>query len=377
MTCVIALAMLVAGCSSSATGGSGNQGSAGSTTQSQNGTAAQLAALYKGSSVSPATSGPKPQPGKKVWIISPDQSVDVAQEMTQGAADAARSIGWVPTVFDGKSQPNVMLAGVQQAIASKADGIILYAIDCSFVKTALEAAKAAHIPVVGAEAQDCTPSLETVITYAPTLGTFQNFESGGGVSAAQYLIAKHGTAGTFVELKETDFEADLLYSKGYESTLKAECPRCTNVVVTFTATDLGPALQEKTQQALLQHPNASGVVAPYDGVITSGVSSALMASGRGKTLTVVGTGGSVANLDLMRQGRGQTADLVVSTRWEGFATVDWLNRILHGITPNASNAETGIGYILVDADHGLPASGAVPSPVDFQAVYEKSWGVRP
>ena len=101
-----------------------------------------------------------------------------------------------------------------------------------------------------------------------------------------------------------------------------------------------------------------------------------MAAGKAKSIYVISDGGDPADYALIRQGRGQTAELAFSTPWEGYASVDWMNRVFHGITPTATNAGTGIGYQLIDAGHGLPASGAAPSQVNFQADYDKAWGVK-
>jgi ribose transport system substrate-binding protein len=374
---VLAGTLATAGCSSSAKGGTegGTKGTvAADATHSSSGSAA-LATLYKGTSTSPVTTAPKPAPGKKVWIISSGQSLDVAAQATGGAADAAKAIGWSAEIFDGKYQPNLFLDGVQQAIAAHAGGIILYAIDCSYVKTGLQTAKRAGIPVVGIESQDCSPSLETALTYAPTYGDFLGLEKGWGAAAATWLGAKTSSNATVLELKQTDSKATLLESQGFEAALKAACAGCSIVTVTFTGSDIGPELQQKVQQALLKHPTTTGLFAPYDALMTSGVAAAVQGSGRATQINVISGGGSVPNLDLIRQGRGQNADLVFLSRWEGFAAVDWLNRLFHGITPTASNAPTGIGFQLVDKDHNLTKSGPVPSTIDFEAIYKKAWGV--
>lgn len=378
-------ALVIAGCSSSGSNASKTKsGSTPTGTATSSGTSAAantssanaaLAALYKGTSTSPVTTAPKPEPGKKIWIISSGQAIDVAAEATAGAADAAKDMGWSAEIYDGKFQPNLALAGVQQAIAAHADGIILYAIDCSLVKTGLQAAKQAKIPVVGIESQDCSPSLETPLAYGPAYGDFHGLEKGWGAAAATWLAAKTSANATVIELKQTDSEATLLESQGFEEALKAAHPSVSIATVTFTGPDIGPALQQKAQQALLQHPTATGLFAPYDALMSSGVAAAVQASGRAAQINVISGGGSVPSLDLIRQGRGQNADLVFPNRWEGFASVDWMNRLFHGITPTASNAATGIGFQLVDKDHNLTKSGPVPSPVDFEAIYKKAWGV--
>jgi ribose transport system substrate-binding protein len=377
LSIVLAGALAIAGCSSSANGGTkgGTKDTAAADATHSSGGNSALATLYKGTSTSPVTTAPKPAPGKTIWIISSGQALDVAAQATGGAVDAAKAMGWSAEIFDGKYQPNLFLNGVQQAIAAHADGIILYAIDCSYVKTGLQAAKQARIPVVGIESQDCSPSLETPLAYGPAYRDFPGLEKGWGAAAATWLAAKTSSNSTVIELKQTDSQATLLESQGFEAALKAACSGCSIVTVAFTGSDIGPGLQQKAQQALLQHPTSTGLFAPYDALMTSGVAAAVQASGRAAQINVISGGGSVPNLDLVRQGRGQNADLVFVSRWEGFSSVDWLNRLFHGITPNGSNAPTGIGFQLVDKDHNLTKSGPVPSTVDFESIYKKAWGV--
>ena len=48
-----------------------------------------------------------------------------------------------------------------------------------------------------------------------------------------------------------------------------------------------------------------------------------------------------------------------------------MNSVFLGQKP----VDSGIGWTMVDAEHGLPASGEFVPPVDFKAEYQKAWGV--
>jgi ribose transport system substrate-binding protein len=62
---------------------------------------------------------------------------------------------------------------------------------------------------------------------------------------------------------------------------------------------------------------------------------------------------------------------VISSPWNGWAAVDSLNSYWSQKPP----VDSGIGWTLVDKDHGLPASGEFVPPVDYKAAYKKAWGV--
>jgi ribose transport system substrate-binding protein len=331
----------------------------------------RLDAVKKGLGVSPATEGPKPEPGKKIWFIASAMVESVAVS-AQGFQDAAKAVGWQTKVIDGKSQPDVMLSGIEQAVAARADGIVLYTIDCAWVKNGLAAAKRAGIPVVGIESENCDPSLESVPTYVD--GDYAEWGHRLGSDMALWMAARAKGSGKIIELRETDLAITRDETEGVQAGIKEECPACEIVPVEFTGPEIGPALQQKVSQALLQNPNAVGMIVPYDDLLIAGISSAVVSSGRNDQLHVVSVGGTTPALDLMRQNRGLDADLAIDTRWEGFAAVDWLNRLLHGQTPTGQSAPTGIGHQLVEAGD-LPKTGRVPANVDFEAIYKKSWGV--
>lgn len=364
---VIGAASLSACGGSSASSGSGPDAS----TLSQEGQD-RLDVLYDGSGTSPATEGPKPEAGKNIWYIASGLQIEIIAEGAQAFEKAGKELGWKTKIIDGKFQPGVWLTGIQQAIAARADGIVLYAFDCAAVKNGLEAAKKAGIPVVAVESEDCDPSLETVLTYAD--GDFPTWARRLGSDQALWAAASANGKGTVLELRETDAAITLYQSEGVKKTISEECPDCKHVAVEFTAPEIGPSLQQKVEQALLKNPDTVAMLVPYDDLLVAGVSSAIVSSGRAKQIKVVSVGGTTAALDLMRQDRGLNADLVFDPSWEAYAAADWMNRLLAGETPTGENAPTGIGHQLVE-QKDVPEDGKVVTPVDYVSVYKKSWGV--
>jgi ribose transport system substrate-binding protein len=331
--------------------------------------------LYKGEAYgNPPATGPKPQPGKNVWIITPGLSLAGSALFAGAAQAAAKDIGWKLTVFDGKLNPAIWPDGIRQAIAAKADAIILYDIDCPTATAAMQQARAAKIPLIATESVDCNflkpgaPSVFSAqVTY--TEGMFPSFATSLGVAQADYLIAKSNGAAKVILFNENDLETAVLIGKGFEQEI-AKCSGCQIVdKVTFTAADTGPALQQKAQQALLQHPEATAVVAPYDDVVVAGIGAAVVDSGRKDKLLSVAGAGFPANMDLVRKDGGQTAGYAVSVPWEGYAAIDTVNRVLHGMKSESS----GIGVGFFDKTHNLPASGPAVPPIDFASAYKKTW----
>src|SRR6201999_2503256 len=69
------------------------------------------------------TSAPKPDAGKSIVFLSGDEQNDISHLYGVYMKEAAAKLGWNVTVIDGKGSPTSWLAGLNQAIALKPDGI--------------------------------------------------------------------------------------------------------------------------------------------------------------------------------------------------------------------------------------------------------------
>src|SRR5581483_8154784 len=116
---------------------------------------------YHGVLAAPPANGPAPAPGKSVWIISCGQAVTSCALPSESMEQAAHQLGWRVTIFDGKLDPSQFTAGMRQAIAADADGIIPVGIDCPLIKAPVEEARRAGIAVVPQVGMDCNdPALK-------------------------------------------------------------------------------------------------------------------------------------------------------------------------------------------------------------------------
>lgn len=362
-------AVLVVGCgggggssSTSATdgGGGGDVGAAEAAVQT----------LIKGTYGEPPK-GPKPEAGKKLLLISCGQSIPTCAAGISGAAEAARSIGWSTQVFDTKADPSQAAAGIHQAIVSKVDGVFLYFIDCRFMSQALREAEEAGIMVVAAESLDCDfrssgkPLFSATVQYEE--GDYAEWIDAYGEGQANYLIAATGGEAKTIVFEEEGLFGAEIQQAAIERTLE-KCPGCAIYPVHYTIGDLTTGLQEKTEQALLQHPDANALVVDYDAVLLSGVATGVQTANR--SVSVMAAEGNEATIDLVREGE-VSAGIGIPIEWEGYAGVDALNRLFQGDPVVTS----GIGLQIYDAENNLPASGGYAPPIDFRAAYEKIWGV--
>lgn len=362
------------GCAAAAffSAGCGDSEQAASGEQRSSAVDAEWSDLVRGGSYSaPEDSGPKPQPGKRVWVMSCNQAIENCATPARATMEAAESLGWDVTPFDTRFEPARMAEGFQQAIAARADGIIAYGLDCPLVKASLARARAAGVLTVNASGKECDmPGYDATLEYAS--GDTQDYVAEYGAQQAIALIHATGGDAKVITVNQADVPIFQALMERFKSTLKERCAGCEVVEeVKFTDPDYGSNLQQKTQQALLQHPDANAIHVQLDSALTGGVSAGLRASGRAQKVTVAAAEGQSSTLGEIRSGRLDAVGIGIPQEWEGWAEVDALNRLFAGEQPVAS----GIGYQAYDADENMPADGGYEPPLDFRTSYRQAWGL--
>ena len=341
----------------------------------------ELQAAYDGTLTSPDTKSRPAVKGKKVVIISSGQSSISSSIPVNAAEEAAKKMGWDVSVYDAQLNPANDANLMQQAIASGADGVILDAIDCQFVKSQMEQAKAQGIFTVPIYAYDCDDPYagqggERLFSAYIDYGPEANKNLGAFAEKYGYAQGKAVVAATGGKAKVIFFNSPTTTVLHYTGNgfLRAieECSGCEVVAnIKFNGLDLGPQLQQKAASVLLQNPDANVVKSPYTAATLLSIAPAVTASGRAGDIYVMGGEGFTDELNLLRNNQGVDAVMISPSDWTGWAAVDTLNSLFRGEDP----AYSGLGWQLVDEQHNLPPSGPWQSPVDFQKIYLKAWGL--
>jgi len=379
------LAVAVAGCGGSSDSGTSSSGGSTISGSASSGTPASVIAdakayvqkAYKGDFQQPPTSGPPAQKGKNVWYISCGQAYTACSQQSTGFGEAGKALGWKVNLTDGKADPSNATRIIRQAIAAKADGIVITAFDCPGIKSALRQAQAAKIPTVTAFSLDCSqPEFgggAPLFTASAKLYGSANqgdFYAKWSAARADWIIADSNGKADVLVIEEQSQLLHKLSNAGFEQEL-AKCTACKAIPLKFTFSQVpNPATQIWTS-GIQSHPNAKYLAEDIDSLMDLGLRKALAQGGR-RDLKVAGGEGFPTNLALIRQGT-QTVALALPQGWVGWAEADTMNRILAGEKPDALPNE-GLGWQIVDKDHGLPPEGKeyVP-PIDYRTAYTKVW----
>lgn len=307
------------------------------------------------------TSSPPAAKDKTVVLIPCAAAAAGCAEPMEGAAEAAKVLGWTTRTIDGKGDPSDEAAAIEQAIALKPDAIIIHAIDPGTVKGAVNDAKAAGIPVI---ASSVPPSNLVAFSQSPTKEAWVKT----GEDSANYLIANSEGKAKYIQLTNEEFGVVTERTEGFESAI-SKCGECEKVATSsFTFADMASKLPQLTQQLIQTNPEATAIAVPFDAAVPF-VLEGMKAAGA--NLTVTGGDGTAEALQCIREECGLEATGAVPVKWIGWTDIDAANRIFNGENP--APASVGLPTKLITSENVQPEEGTWNGDVDFPSLYEKLW----
>lgn len=365
-TLLVICAGLVAGCGDDepTTTSNGTTNTTAPTAELQ----ADLDALFKGEGYeNPPSGGPAGQADKNVWVLSCSEATTNCSVAAGAAMEAGEALGWDMTLYDVKFDPARGVQGVRQAIADKADGIVTYLSDCAPFKQALSEAREASVKTSTAESLDCpTPLYDAIVSYSQ--GPFTEWLAQWGEAQATATIAATDGKAKVLVPYATDVPTSKLYYEGVKAGLD-RCSDCETYPVEITTADFGAGVQQKVGQELVKRPDANAIVLAADALLSGGVDGALRSSGRAEDIALILGEGDPAVMSALRGGKIEGTGIGIPEDWEGYSSIDNLNRLFGGQEP----ANSGIGLQAFDADHNVPPEGGYMAPIDFRQAYKDAW----
>ncbi|MCO5066743.1 MAG: substrate-binding domain-containing protein [Rhizobiaceae bacterium] len=347
-----------------------------------------LEQLYASSEYAPPATGPKMAAGKSIIFLSCGQLSVGCAGPALAMEKIASQIGWKYKIIDGNFGINDGLnSGMRQAIAAVPDAIVVHGIPCPQILQPLKEAKAAGIPVINIQSDDCNDpknggaaaeGMYVNMQFNKDFVTAADFFYMWGYTQASYLIdVTQGHARILRDVYTGGAQGD--YQAAGQDAALAKCTDCKILgTVEWGPADAGPngVLNQKFSTLLTKYPDANAVLLTYDAVATSfGLSKLIVDAGRQGSMTVMGGEGYAAAQQLIREKAGLTAVAGQSAEWMAWGALDAINRKLN----NQPQVPQGVGFRVIDANHNLSPAGQDYAPpasiIDLKAIYLKSWGI--
>lgn len=315
--------------------------------------------------------------GKKIFDI-PSVPNPFVQSISAAMEDVAGKVGMQYTRFDNQAQVSQWIQGMNQAISSKQDIIVLNgAPDPRALGPQLAAAKAAGIPVIVMHFHDNgTPDPPACEGCADVTATVTAPFHDAGKVAADWMIKDSGGTANVLIVGGTDILPSPGTVKTMQDEFAANCPGCTTTVTNIPVADWNTKTQGVVQSALQANPKVNYVYVLYDAMVAGAIPAVQTLAKTGQ-VKIASYNGSPFALDAIRQSNGDLVAMNVGedTPGIGYATMDQAFRILLGQPPVHERTPIRVWDKTNVAEAGNPAKAGVGYGNVYTSGFLQLWGL--
>lgn len=310
-------------------------------------------------------------------------SASVCTEIGDAVADAAEALGATYKPFFHQDTPETVQTAFQNAIAADADIVLTSGNPVEWFQKEMDELNESGSVVVGWS----IPGGYQVDGIAANLLSGDDYYL-HGVLMADYAATKAEGSPNVLLLNAPSFPVLQILGDGFTNELKEVCPDCKVTSVDVTIDDIvNGNVPAAAVAAIQREPDVNFIVGGFGGLITNQLSQALNSAGF-DGIPMISAAGTQANYDLIASG-DQEADLAIPSGFLAWRAVDAGLRALAGQDVGTFVPETplefpehpeplagGVPQLFVDKDT-VPAKSPFQSLPDYQAEFEKLWGLAP
>lgn len=313
-------------------------------------------------------SEPPPDGISVYWLEGNIQSI---LPLTEGFEDATDALGWdLTTVTYDPADPQGPSAAMQQAIDADADYIAVSGQTVDILGAALDAAKAAEIPVVEISSTDEVGGEENGI-YANVLGPGSSEASFPVV--ADYVIADSGGDAKVLFVNIPDFAILQTVADATNGRFEEECPDCEVTPLDVTINDLtSGAVGSQVVSALQSNPDIEYVFLAI-GDLASGLPDVLAGAGVAEQVKVVGGVPNPEQIQSLIDGTSH-AWIPLPRAGAAWTAVDAMARHSVGMEIDPESHEI-LPIELWTQDNVPTPAAEYEGPQDYQQQFTELWGV--
>ena len=317
-------------------------------------------------------SAPVPAKDKFIVYLSGDEQNDISREYGLYMKEAAAKLGWKFTVIDGKGSPGSWVAGFNQAIALKPNGIAIFA-DAKSLQGPIRTATDQGITVIGLHAASLPGP-------APDLHLFVNIQEDPreiGKAEADWAIADSDGKARVVVVTHNEYQIAATKSGATRDEIQA-CQGCKVLdYVNFPASEAAQRMPQLTTSWLQRFGLPLYVTSVGDNDLDFAVPALRAAGVAPDQAKLIGADGNRSAYERIRKGNQyQTVTVSEPIELQAYQAVDEFNRAFNKAAPSGFVQPP---YLVTPAnvnEAGGTKNIFVPDN-DYKKHYLQIWGVAP
>jgi ribose transport system substrate-binding protein len=298
-----------------------------------------------------------------IYHIACDLSLEGCANKADGMEAAAEALGLDFEVCDGGATADTIAQCFTNAINADPDVIIPNGIGIDAAGDGYAQAEAAGIPIVGS----FTGNDLGVPGVATEIGG-DVCERQGEILAASVIADSGGTANALF-LETQTYKCNQQRVSGFMSGMET-CTSCQSDTLEFSITAIGTDLPGQVTAELTANPDLTYIIGTFDGPALV-AADAVRQAGLEDEIRVAGFDANPPNLELIRNGDVQFADIASGQTESAWAAVDAAARVMAG---QELPDNIGVTLLLITADNIDQIEGTYEGPEGFEDMFTALWG---
>ena len=312
--------------------------------------------------------------GKKVAIINLVKAVPIMSQWEDEVTTALDGSGIEVTSVDGKFDPNEWGRGIEQAIAAKADLILLLGVPPTAVAPQVGEAKKAGIPVLASLQGYAGKSLTAVPDLTADVGF--DYRTPGALMGAWFVADSKGKGNALIMSSDDNGSSPDVWG-AMEAEIKRLCPECKIKREDSTVPQWGDGtLQQRTKALVAEDPTITHILAVYDGM-TLAIEPGLVEAGVADKIRVAGFNGTPAVMANVQKGTAVKMDVGNPNMWFSAGAADAIFAVLSGKKPIE---DAGVPFRIFTQENLTGVDTSKEDPKNWYGIdplgdYRKLWGL--
>ena len=317
------------------------------------------------------TTGPAAQGHKKIIFVIDDGRNSGSRGVEEGAADAAKVIGWDYRVIDGQGTTQGQTAAINQAIALKPDGIIIASVDALEHNPEITEAVNQGIKVVSWH----SGAVAGKIPGSPIITNVTTEPADIAHAAGMFVVADSDGAANAILIVDTAYQIAMRKTAVEKEAIEG-CKTCKVLSVeNVPFSDISGRMPPLTTALKAKYGDKWNYTVAINDLYFDFMAPELQAEGvqgNGPPKNISSGDGSESAFQRIEVGQYQTGTVAEPLRLHGFQCVDELNRAFAGQPPSGYLVPVHM-FTSQNAKFDRGKGGIYDPSNGYEQVYRKIW----
>jgi ribose transport system substrate-binding protein len=305
-----------------------------------------------------------PPKGKTIYHVACNLALEGCSKIANAIEGGTKALGYKFEKCDGGTTADKIGACFTNAVNAKPDAIVVNGIDVNTAGDGYAAAAKAGIPIIGTFTGNPDGAKGVKTEVAGDACTKE------GAALANWIIADSGGKANALFVGTKTYACNIQRQESFISAMKA-CQTCSTDTLEFAIDAIQSGLPQQLQSAIQTKPNVTYIVGTFDAVALA-ATDAVRQAGKSGAIKVAGFDADAPNLELIKKGDIQVADITTGSTEPGWAAADAAGRAIAGasLPPVVSTSQ-----VLLTKDNLGQIGKTYVGATGFDAQFKKLWNL--